>query len=62
MCNHEKVTFAGVQETLNPDKPIMLFKCLICESTITLKKISNIEIILDKNKAKLHKNNIITSN
>ena len=58
MCKHEKVLFTGIQETLNPDKPILLFRCLNCDSTVTLKKISKLEIVLQENKAELHKNNI----
>ena len=53
MCKHEKVVFAGNQETLNPNKTIMLFRCLICGSTVTLNnKISKVEIVLEEDKIK----------
>lgn len=59
MCKHEKVVFAGNQETLNPNKSIMLFRCLICSSTVTLNnKISKVEIVLEEDKIKLPENNI----
>ncbi|MFC1558479.1 hypothetical protein ACFL40_03900 [candidate division KSB1 bacterium] len=37
-CPHKKVVFAGFQETLEPGKSIMLYRCLLCGSTITLGK------------------------
>ena len=48
LCEHKKVVYAGVQETLNPLKPLLLFRCLVCGSTITLKKEENEKVLVKK--------------
>ncbi len=47
MCNHKRVIFTGIQETLNPEKPLLLFNCLKCDSTISLNKKTEFEIIFN---------------
>ena len=46
MCEHNRIIFAGIQETLDPEKPLLLFNCLKCGSTISLNKQTEFEIIL----------------
>ncbi len=48
LCEHKKVVFAGVQETLSPLKPLLLFRCLECGSTITLKKEKSEKVLAKK--------------
>lgn len=50
LCEHKKVVYAGVQETLNPLKPLLLFRCLECGSTITLKNEKNEKVLAKRNK------------
>ena len=52
LCEHKKVVFAGIQETINPLKPLLLFRCLVCGSTITLKKEKSEEVLAKKGKNK----------
>jgi len=43
-CLHKKVIFVGYQETLEEGKFLKLYRCLLCNSTITLnsKKVSKV--------------------
>ncbi len=48
MCEHKKVLFSGIQETLNPEKSLLLFRCLSCNTTISLDTQAEYEIILNR--------------
>jgi len=38
MCKHEKLAFLGYQETLNDEEYLMLYSCLECQTTISIKE------------------------
>ena len=38
MCKHEKLAFLGYQETLRDEEYLMLYSCLDCKTTISMKK------------------------
>lgn len=51
-CEHKNVVYHGEQETLDPEKPLHLYNCLNCKSTITLKHNPQPKVIINKNKIK----------
>ena len=48
MCDHPVVEFTGKQETLNARKPLYLYRCLMCGSTIVLKNGRKQKVIVNK--------------
>ena len=38
MCDHSKIEYIGIQETMDEHKPLYLYRCLICGTTVALKE------------------------
>ncbi|MFC1724359.1 hypothetical protein ACFL4T_01940 [candidate division KSB1 bacterium] len=38
MCDHSKIEYIGIQETMDEQKPLFLYRCLICGTTVALKE------------------------
>jgi len=45
-CDHKNIEFSGIQHTLHKNKPIYLFTCKTCGSTIAIKKSDIYKLIL----------------
>ncbi len=45
-CEHKNIEFHGIQKTLHENKPLYLFSCKTCGSTIAIKKSDIYKLIL----------------
>ncbi len=46
-CKHSTLEFIGIQETLTKDKPMLLFNCLTCYTTINYSLVNFLNLLLN---------------
>ena len=46
-CKHKTLEFIGIQETLNKNKPLLLFNCFECQTTVNYSMVKFLNLLLN---------------